>query len=129
MLALLFFNLTFIALGSSYIPTEYSIICMFRKHFENILPFSEIIFVLLQAYLLILLKFRMWFKYGLKAQKLLAQGIALGIMAISKAPCFTLIEQALSVFLTLIIFNDPWVLPDEVCVIVFTFFHEGEYDP
>ncbi len=26
-------------------------------------------------------------------------------------------------------FNDPWVLPDEVCVIVFTFFHEGEYDP
>ena len=46
----------------------------------------------------ILLKFRMWFKYGLKAQKLLAQGSALGIMAISKAPCFTLIEQALSVF-------------------------------
>ena len=37
-------------------------------------------------------------KYGLKAQKLLAQGIALGIVAISKAPCFTLIEQALSVF-------------------------------
>ena len=34
-----------------------------------------------------LLKFRMWFKYGLKAQKLLAQGSALGIMAISKAPC------------------------------------------
>ena len=43
-------------------------------------------------------KFHMWFKYGLKAQKfqkqhalkgqkLLAQGIALGIMAISKAPC------------------------------------------
>ena len=51
----------------------------------------------------------MWFKYGLKAQKLqkqhalkgqklLAQGIALGIIAVSKAPCFTLIEQALSVF-------------------------------
>ena len=33
-----------------------------------------------------LLKFRMWFKYELKAQKLLAQGIALGIMAMSKAP-------------------------------------------
>ena len=31
--------------------------------------------------------FRMWFKYGLKAQKLLAQGIALGMMAISKTPC------------------------------------------
>ena len=36
--------------------------------------------------------FRMWFKYGLrqhalKGQKLLAQGIALGIIAISKAPC------------------------------------------
>ena len=29
----------------------------------------------------------MWFKNGLKAQKLIAQGIALGIMAISKAPC------------------------------------------
>ena len=29
----------------------------------------------------------MWFKYGLKAQKLLAQGIALGIISISKAPC------------------------------------------
>ena len=34
-----------------------------------------------------LLKFCMWFKYGLKAQKLLAQDIALGIMAISKTPC------------------------------------------
>ena len=49
-------------------------------------------------------KFRKWFKYGLKAQKLLAQGnghkqhalkgqkllaqgIALGIMTIRKAPC------------------------------------------
>ena len=29
----------------------------------------------------------MWFKYGLKAQKLLAQCSALGIIAISKAPC------------------------------------------
>ena len=29
----------------------------------------------------------MWFKYGLKAQKLLTQGLALGIMAISSAPC------------------------------------------
>ena len=29
----------------------------------------------------------MWFKNGLKTQKLLAQGIALGIMEISKAPC------------------------------------------
>ena len=33
------------------------------------------------------MNFRMWLKYGLKAQKLLAQGIALGMMAISKAPC------------------------------------------
>ena len=57
----------------------------------------------------------MWFKYGLKAQKLiaqgnghkqhalkgqklLAQGNALGVVAIGKAPCFTLIEQALSAF-------------------------------
>ena len=29
----------------------------------------------------------MWFKYGLKAQKLIAQGNALGVVAISKAPC------------------------------------------
>ena len=29
----------------------------------------------------------MWFKYGLKAQKLLAQGIALGCLALSNAPC------------------------------------------
>ena len=29
----------------------------------------------------------MWFKNGLKAQKLLAQGSALDIIAISKAPC------------------------------------------
>ena len=29
----------------------------------------------------------MWFKNGLKAQKLLAQGIALGIMAVNNAPC------------------------------------------
>ena len=29
----------------------------------------------------------MWCKYGLKAQKLLAQGIALGIMAVNNAPC------------------------------------------
>ena len=35
------------------------------------------------------LNFCMWFKNGLKAQKLLAQGIALGIMANSKAPVFT----------------------------------------
>ena len=45
-----------------------------------------------------ILNFRMWFKNGLKAQKLqkqhalkgqklLAQGIALGIITISKAPC------------------------------------------
>ena len=40
----------------------------------------------------------MWFRYGLKAQKLLAQGNTLGISAICPAPCFTLIEQALSVF-------------------------------
>ena len=35
----------------------------------------------------LILKYRMRFKYGLKAQKLIAQGSALGIMAISKAPC------------------------------------------
>ena len=40
----------------------------------------------------------MWFKYGLKAQKLLAQGNTLGKPAMYNTPCFTLIEQALSVF-------------------------------
>nr|WP_294826907.1 hypothetical protein [Prevotella sp.] len=35
----------------------------------------------------LILKYRMQFKYGLKAQKLLAQGSALGIMAVNKAPC------------------------------------------
>ena len=34
---------------------KYSIICMLRKHFEAIVLFSEIILVLLQAYLLILM--------------------------------------------------------------------------
>ena len=29
----------------------------------------------------------MWLKYGLKAQKLLAQGSALGMMCASQAPC------------------------------------------
>ena len=29
----------------------------------------------------------MWFKNGLKAQKLLAQSIALGMMCASQAPC------------------------------------------
>ena len=29
----------------------------------------------------------MWFEYGLKAQKLLAQGSALGIVAVNKSPC------------------------------------------
>ena len=29
----------------------------------------------------------MWFKFGLKAQKLLAQGSALGIVTVSNAPC------------------------------------------
>ena len=33
-----------------------------------------------------MLNFRMWFKYGLKAHKLLAQGNTLGIVAVSKAP-------------------------------------------
>ena len=36
---------------------------------------------------IILQNFRMWFKYGLKAQKLLAQGIALGTPTVSNAPC------------------------------------------
>ena len=48
---------------------------------SNIISFDIIHFNIM------VLNFCMWFKNGLKAQKLLAQGIALGIMAISKAPC------------------------------------------
>ena len=40
----------------------------------------------------------MWIKYGLKAQKLLAQGTPWVLTKYTLAPCFTLIEQALSVF-------------------------------
>ena len=42
--------------------------CVIQKRFLS----------LQQNYKISSLKFRMWFKYGLKAQKLLAQGIALG---------------------------------------------------
>ena len=52
---------------------------------SNIL--SNIIFFDIIHFNIMVLNFCMWFKNGLKAQKLLAQGIALGIMAISKAPC------------------------------------------
>ncbi len=45
------------------------------------------------------LNFCMWFKNGLKAQKLLAQGIALGIMANSKAPCKGKLGEVLFLFL------------------------------
>ena len=41
----------------------------------------------LSFFFMISLNFRMWFKYGLNAQKLLAQGSALGMKAISKTPC------------------------------------------
>ena len=41
----------------------------------------------LSFFFMISLNFRMWFKYGLKAQKLLAQGSTLGMMAIRKTPC------------------------------------------
>ena len=52
----------------------------------------------------------MWFKYGLKAQKLLAQGIAFSMMAICKTPvrakalCFAWSFKA---FALTIIFS-PW---------------------
>ena len=41
---------------------------------------------------------QLYSRHALKGQKLLAQGIALGIQDASLSPCFTLIEQALSVF-------------------------------
>ena len=68
--------------------------------------------------------------YALKGQKLLAQGTTLGYNGLKPYALFYSNWASFErFFLTLIIFNDPWVLPDEVCVIVFTFFHEGEYDP
>ena len=48
-----FFRSYFMIINERNNIAEYSIICMFRKCFVNIVPFSEIIFVLLQAYLLI----------------------------------------------------------------------------
>ncbi len=65
----------------------------------------------------------MWFKNGLKAkklqkqhalkgQKLLAQGIALGIMAISKAPCKGKSFYVLSGVLKLLPFQGVW---DKTC--------------
>ena len=45
-----------------------------------------------------LLNFRKWFMYGLKAQKLLAQGNVKRAVRCCSTPCFTLIEQALSAF-------------------------------
>ena len=39
------------------------------------------------SFYFLITELRMWFKYGLKAQKLLAQGNALGIIAVNKAPC------------------------------------------
>ena len=47
------FRSYFIIINERNKIAEYSMICMFRKCFVNIVPFSEIIFVLLQAYLLI----------------------------------------------------------------------------
>ena len=44
-------NFVFMIIYETGNIAKYSIICMFRKHFEAIVPFSEIIFVLLQAYL------------------------------------------------------------------------------
>ena len=46
-----FFYFVFMIIYETGNIAKYSIICMFRKHFEAIVPFSEIIFVLLQAYL------------------------------------------------------------------------------
>jgi len=45
-----FFYFVFMIIYETGNIAKYSIICMFRKHFEAIVPFSEIIFVLLQAY-------------------------------------------------------------------------------
>ena len=48
---------------------------------------GNIIFFDIIHFNIMVLNFCMWFKNGLKAQKLLAQGDALGIIATSKAPC------------------------------------------
>ena len=54
----------------------------------------------------------MWLKYGLKAQKFLAQGIALGMMAISKAPCKGKSLMVCLEFLKLLPLQGVWSLQD-----------------
>ena len=62
----------------------FSIHRLFSIFFRHLSPFTVCFHLFFISFSL---KFRKWFKYGLKAQKLLAQGIALGIIAINKAPC------------------------------------------
>ena len=69
-----------------------------KSHNSGILTTTFVVYDCFYPLFPFTLKILMWFKYGLKAQKfqkqhalkgqkLLAQGIALGTMAINKAPC------------------------------------------
>ena len=51
----------------------------------------------------------MWIKYGLKAQKLLAQGTPWVLTKYTLAPCFTLIEQALLTPISALTWSCGWV--------------------
>ena len=43
--------------------------------------------------------FRMWFKFGLKAQKLLAQGIALGINVLFRCEAYAVQDKMMQVLI------------------------------
>ena len=79
-----FFLFYLFALFSSCFSRIFFLHLLFSIFFRHLSPFTVCFHLFFISFSL---KFRKWFKYGLKAQKLLAQGNALGIKAISKAPC------------------------------------------
>ena len=83
MIAFFFLSYLF-ALFSSCFSRIFSLHLLFSIFFRHLSPFIVCFHLFFISFSL---KFRKWFKYGLKAQKPLAQGIALGIIAINKAPC------------------------------------------
>ena len=83
MIAFFFLSYLF-ALFSSCFSRIFSLHLLFSIFFRHLSPFIVCFHLFFISFSL---KFRKWFKYGLKAQKPLAQGIALGIIAINKTPC------------------------------------------
>ena len=79
-----FFLFYLFALFSSCFSRIFFLHLLFSIFFRHLSPFTVCFHLFFISFSL---KFRKWFKYGLKAQKPLVQGIALGIIAINKAPC------------------------------------------